>query len=304
MKKIEVIKSGITTFISRSGLQIKKYSPEILMVAGVAGIIGTMVLVHKSAKRVEDVVEHAEKRMSDIEHRKIRFCDYTEKEYKKDKTFAMMDTVYDFAKLYGPAVVLGTSSICCIAGSHYILRKRNIALMAAYEILNKGFLNYRNNVINELGKDTDRRFKNNIITKETCHKNDDGEISVEFTNSINPNLISPYAKFFDESCKEYSKNPEYNLSFLLLQQKNATDMLHARGHLFLNEVYDMLGIPRTQAGSVVGWVIGAGDDYVDFGIYDDNLYRRTTDFVNGYERTILLDFNVDGVIYDKIGGIY
>ena len=61
----------------------------------------------------------------------------------------------------------------------------------------------------------------------------------------------------------------------------------------------MLGIPRSQAGAVVGWVLGEGDDYIDFGMFDGN-NMATRDFVNGYERSILLDFNVDGVIYDLI----
>ena len=91
--------------------------------------------------------------------------------------------------------------------------------------------------------------------------------------------------------------------FLRAQQQYANDKLIAQGHLFLNEVYDMLGLPRTKAGAIVGWVYddnnAVGDNFVDFGIYD--VHRETArDFVNGYERSILLDFNVDGVIYDLI----
>jgi hypothetical protein len=116
-----------------------------------------------------------------------------------------------------------------------------------------------------------------------------------------PNGVSQYARFFDESCVQWSKTPEYNLTFLNCQQNYANDLLHSRGHVFLNEVYDMLGIPRSQAGAVVGWVLGKDNDvgYIDFGIYDGNR-MRARDFVNGYERSILLDFNVDGVIYDLI----
>ena len=65
----------------------------------------------------------------------------------------------------------------------------------------------------------------------------------------------------------------------------------------------MLGIPRTQAGQIVGWIYDEkhpiGDNKVDFGIY--NTYNEANrNFVNGYERTILLDFNVDGNILDMI----
>jgi hypothetical protein len=75
-------------------------------------------------------------------------------------------------------------------------------------------------------------------------------------------------------------------------------MLKARGHLFLNEVYDSLGMPRSEAGAVVGWIMGAGDDYVNFGVLIDN-DMCIVDFFYADDE-ILLDFNVDGVIFDKI----
>jgi len=113
--------------------------------------------------------------------------------------------------------------------------------------------------------------------------------------------ISDYARFYDDGCEGWTKDPELNLSFLRAQQQYANDKLVANGHLFLNEVYDMLGIPRTKAGQVVGWVYDLSnteaDNYVDFGLYDATK-EKTRDFVNGYERTILLDFNVDGPILD------
>ena len=113
---------------------------------------------------------------------------------------------------------------------------------------------------------------------------------------------SQYAKFFDESCPDWTRNSEYNLMFLSLTEQKATAKLVSQGYLFLNDVYDMLGISRTKAGAVVGWIYDkenpdhVGDNYVDFGIYDAKSRR----FVNGYETTILLDFNVDGLIFDKI----
>ena len=62
----------------------------------------------------------------------------------------------------------------------------------------------------------------------------------------------------------------------------------------------MLGIPRTKAGQVVGWIFDKdnpiGDNYVDFGL----LNTQNEDFVNGYKRSVLLDFNVDGMILDRI----
>lgn len=112
--------------------------------------------------------------------------------------------------------------------------------------------------------------------------------------------LSMYARFFDECCPAWTTSSEYNLHFLLAQQQHANNLLKARRYLFLNEVYDMLGIPRSKAGQCIGWIYDeqnpVGDNHVDFGIYD----RYNSDFVNTRKNTILLDFNVDGMILDRI----
>lgn len=112
--------------------------------------------------------------------------------------------------------------------------------------------------------------------------------------------VSHYARWFNEKCVAWSKDPEQNKFFLLQQQHYANEKLKVRGYLFLNDVYDMLGIPRTKAGQVVGWIYDPNDpnrdSYVDFGLFNHN----NEDFVNGYENSILLDFNVDGMILDRI----
>jgi hypothetical protein len=85
--------------------------------------------------------------------------------------------------------------------------------------------------------------------------------------------------------------------FLQCQQNYFNQQLKARGHVFLNEIYDAIGLERSKAGTIVGWVTdGNGDGYIDFGMFEDASRR----FINGIEPSILLDFNVDGVIYDLI----
>ena len=177
---------------------------------------------------------------------------------------------------------------------------RNAALIAAYKAVEQSFSTYRGRVREEFGEERDRDLSRGVVYEQVDLENAEGKKSRQIVASVDPNKISEYARFFDETCTEWERNAEYNLMFLKARQTYANDMLRARGHVFLNEVYDMLGIPRTKAGAVVGWVISKdGDNFVDFGIYNpDN--PRAADFVNGYEKSILLDFNVDGVIYDKI----
>ena len=298
--------------LGNASLQIRKHSPEIHMVAGVVGTVASTVLACKATLKVNEVLEE-KKNTIDAIHTCLEneTIEYTEEDSKKDLTILYAQTGIKLVKLYAPAVILGALSITSIVAGHKILKKRNLALAAAYAVVDKGFKDYRKRVVERFGEELDKELRYNLKAKEIEEvvKDKDGNEKVEkkvvnVVDSENPlNGVSEYAKFFDEVSTNWSKDPEYNLMFLRRQQDWANEKLKATGYLFLNEVYDMLGIPRTQAGQVVGWIYDKknpnGDNYVDFGIYDVHSEAKRG-FVNGVERSILLDFNVDGVIYDKI----
>lgn len=299
---------------NKIGLILKKNSPKILMGVGIAGSVVSTVLACKATLKVKDILDEKNETVEQI-HNCVEdeTVDYNEEDKKKDLTILYAQTGVKLAKLYLPSIALGALSIASIVSGYKILNKRNVALAAAYTVVDKGFKNYRKNVVERFGEEVDRELRHNIKAKQIEEKyiDKDGNEKTrkkkvyEITEDKKPGEgISEYAKFFDEwNTDEHSKDPEYNLMFLRKQQDYANEVLKHQGYLFLNEVYDMLGIPRTQAGQVVGWIYDennpTGDNYVDFGIYDLHDQQKR-DFVNGLERNILLDFNVDGVIYDKI----
>ena len=307
MNMSNIVNSATKTF-HRVGFQIKKHSPEILLVTGITGIVTSAVMACKATTKVDAIIEESKKSI-DMIHEGMEagnICDveYTEEDGKKDLAIVYIQTGVKFAKLYGPSVLLGLTSIGCILASNNIIHKRNVALSAAYTAIDRSFKGYRSRVIERFGESMDRELRYNIKTqevKETVVDEETGKKkTVKSTVSIvDPNTYSDYARFFDEYCAGWTKDAEYNLMFLRQQQNYANELLKSRGHLFLNEVYDMLGIDRTKAGNIVGWVYDekhpVGDNFVDFGIYVlDN--EKARDFVNGRERSILLDFNVDGDI--------
>ena len=309
MKKTEILSKVSSTF-STVSFSLKKHSPEILVMAGITGTIVSAVMACKATTKISNILDQTNE---DI--RQIHDClgdeglteKYSEEDGKKDLVIVYAKTGIKLAKLYGPSVLLGALSITGIVASNNILRKRNVALAAAYTAIDKGFKEYRSRVVERFGETVDHELKYNIKAKkfeETVTDESGKEKKVKKTVDIaDPNTYSDYARFFDDGCTGWEKNAEYNLMFLRAQQQYANDLLKSRGHVFLNEVYDMLGIPRTKAGQIVGWVYNekepTGDNFVDFGIYDTN--RETVrNFVNGYERTILLDFNVDGNILDLV----
>lgn len=299
---------------NKIGLILKKNSPKILMGVGIAGSVVSTALACKATLKVKDILDEKNETVEQI-HNCVEdeTVDYNEEDKKKDLTILYAQTGVKLAKLYLPSIALGALSIASIISGYKILNKRNVALAAAYTVVDKGFKNYRKNVVERFGEEVDRELRHNIKAKQIEEKyiDKDGNEKTrkkkvyEIAEDKKPGEgISEYAKFFDEwNTDEHSKDPEYNLMFLRKQQDYANEVLKHQGYLFLNEVYDMLGIPRTQAGQVVGWIYDennpTGDNYVDFGIYDLHDQQKR-DFVNGLERNILLDFNVDGVIYDKI----
>lgn len=300
--------------IGRGGIILKKYSPEILTAAGVVGTVGSTILACKATLKVEDILDEAKKKsnlINAVHDGEIEVdAEYTDKDYSKDLLVNRTQTAVKLIKLYGPAITLGALSITAILGGQHILRKRNVAVMAAYKLCEESFANYRSRVKDELGEEKDRQFYYGI-TEETVKdkvKSKDGKTKTVTTKveKAPDHLYSQYARFFDEANENWNKSPEQNMYFLKMVQNQMNDKLKARGHVFLNEVYDALGFERSEAGQLVGWVwnkdntaMEAGDGYIDFGIFDGNSYAKRA-FVNGDERSILLDFNIDGMIYDLI----
>lgn len=305
MKKFDIT-TKVTRGLNKAGFQLKKHSPEILIVAGVAGAVTSAVMACKATTKLNDILEESKEQVDKIheaiEHPENLPEEYTEEDGKKDLTIVYTQTAVKLLKLYGPSIVLGGLSITAILTSNNIMRKRNIAIAAAYTAVDKSFKDYRGRVVERFGKDLDRELRYNIKKEEVEETIVDEKTGKEKTikKTIDvANEVSEFAKFFDDGCTGWTKDPELNLAFLRKQQAFANDKLKANGYLYLNEVYDMLGIPRTKAGQIVGWIYDEknpiGDNYVDFGIFDSNKVKNR-DFVNGYERTILLDFNVDGNI--------
>lgn len=315
MSKLAIVNS-VTRSFHKVGFQLKKHSPEILVVTGVVGVVASAVMACKATTKVNSVLDKAK---DDIE--KIHDCvekgyitdgetkvNYSVEDSKKDLTITYVQTGLKLVKLYAPSVIFGALSITGILASNHILRKRNVALAAAYTVVDKGFKQYRGRVVERFGEELDKELKYGIKAKEVEEivQNEDGtETVVKKTINVvdKPDMYSDYARFFDDGCAGWDPNPEYSLTFLKHQQNYANDLLKSRGHVYLNEVYDMLGIPRTQAGQVVGWVYDPTDDtrdnFIDFGIYDE-CKTKARDFVNGYEPVILLDFNVDGNIWKEM----
>ena len=304
--------TNLTRSFHKAGLIVKKHSPEILAVAGTIGTVATVVAACKATTKLDGILEKSKEDIDKIhyatEHPEELEEEYTPEDSKKDLTIVYAQTGLKLVKLYGPAVLLGTASLAALLGSNQILRKRNAGLIAAYTVVDKGFKEYRERVVERFGKELDRELRYNIKAKEVTETiiNEDGSETTE-TKTVKvadiSKTASDYRKCFDETCMNWTRDREYNYMFLNRMQDYFNERLQSVGHVFLNEVYKELGFQRTPEGQHVGWIYDKNDptrqNYIDFGMFDLHDPDKRA-FVNGLEPSIWLDFQPDGVIHELV----
>ena len=299
---MNLVPKKLSRTVARKVLRAKKNSPHIFFAAGVVGAIGSTALACRATLKVSDVLEdleHDAKQVKELGDSAIANPEnsYSEGDFQTDIAYVYGKGAGRIIKLYAPAAILGTVSVMALTGSHIQLARRNAALTGALGVVSSAFETYRGRVRDELGKEKEAHIFHDVVEEERTV--DGKKVTVPVLSDPTGNSV--YARFFDEVSPNWTKDAEYNRLFVQAQQNYFNHLLHSRGHVFLNEVYDLLGMERSKEGAVVGWVYdpygqNEGDNFIDFGIFE--VYNR--DFVNGNERSILLDFNVDGVIYNLI----
>jgi hypothetical protein len=286
----------------------RKNSPTILFGVGVVSMVGSTVLACRATLKMEEVLneieleKHQQERVKElVDSGEVpEGTTYTDEEAKQDSVIIVVRGAAKVIKLYAPAIILGGVGIACLTKSHRILTDRNAALTAAYVALDTAFRTYRERVIDRYGEETDRDLRYDYEEVDVI---DESTGKVSTTLQVAEGLPSGYARWFDEENKNWTAPPYENLNWTFLRnnQNWCNDILKSRGHLFLNEVYKCLGLPHTSAGAIVGWVYDRdndrGDNFVDFGCFDEDTSPR---YSNGRDGAILLDFNVDGPIWDLI----
>jgi hypothetical protein len=272
-------------------LQLKKHSPHILFGAGIVGVTASTVLACRATLKVSDALDKIEDNVDAIKKDALKpYLSHRaepEIDVRREVAWEYARGGFEITKLYAPAVIIGAASIAALTGSHIQLTKRNNALAAAYVTLQAAFEKYRGRVREELGEDREK-----TLYRESQMALQSEAIEHGFAH---PNM---YARVFDEQNRNWVPNAESNRLFLEANERYFNDMLAVHKHVFLNDVYKNLGFEPTSAGQLVGWIWNSdrGDGYISFDVFDCSL----ADFPINGDRSVLLDFNVDGVIYQLI----
>ena len=315
MVSLSSIKSLTSTSLGRTGLILSKKSPEILLGVGVIGVVVGTVLACKATLKVEKVIQETKNTLENIEEAKkaIEISEevldkelYSEKDYQRDLAITYVKTGVELAKLYMPAIAVTGISIALIVGSHNILSKRNAAIAAAYKLIDAGFKQYRERVRNEYGEEADQKMRFGEKEITVIETNAKGKVK-EVTKKVLGNKdVAPYSFVWsEETATQYKRSYDMNHTLLRSFERFANDILNTRGHIFLNEILDDLGLERTSSGAIVGWVKDYNphnpnnDQYITFGL-NDPVNEERQDAHEAMVQPWFLNFNVDGNIYDLI----
>ena len=304
--------NNVSRTLHKVGFKIKKHSPEILIGVGIVGTVASGVMACKATLKVNEIIDEAKETVDAIHEgveQQKHMTDgetYTQEIANQDLAIVYIQTGWKLVKLYGPSVAHGAVSSGCMVASHTILRKRNLALAAGWKAADTAFKEYRGRVVERFGKELDRELRYNIKAKEIeeriVDENGNETVVTKTVEVVDPNAIhNIYSVVFCEGNIGWTRNAELNKVFLIQQQNYANDKLKTNGYLTLNEVYDLIGAPRTAYGQIAGWVYtedeSVGDNFVDFGMFDIK-NDKACDFINGHERSIILDFNCIGNILE------
>lgn len=287
---MKFVPKKVSRNIGRKILVAKKNSPHIFFATGIVGVVGSTVLACRATLKLEKTLDDIKDDINVVNG--LDLDRLSDREHAQAVGKVYINSGVELVKLYGPSIVIGGISIAALTGSHVQLARRNTALTVTLGAVMKAYEQYRIRVQDEVGEKRELEIYRGL-----------GDDTVEIeghkkkVQTTDPNAWSIYTRIFDESNVNWQRDSELNRIFIQCQQNYANHMLQSRGHVLLNDVYDQLGFNRSKAGAIVGWVLdGPGDGYIDFGLFEAASAR----FMNNMEQSIILDFNVDGVVYDKI----
>lgn len=291
---MKYVPKAVTRLGARSLLKLSKHSPTILVVTGVVGFGATAVMAARATRKIDPVIDHHKDQIETLR---------TEPGKERGRELAKIywGTAVGLGRIYGPTVVAGSLSAAAVLSGHNILRGRHVATIAAYSGLMDQFKSYRGRVSDTLGEKAESDIYNGARGEWVEDPDHKGEYKLKPVYDENPEDLNFCRPWFDETNRQWTRNAESNYLWLKGVQSHMNNLLQIRGHVFLNEVFDALHMPRCPEGQQTGWVLdnAEGDGYIDFGFMTSD-EPAVVAFRNGVERTIRLNFNIDGIVWDKI----
>ena len=223
--------SRVQQGVKNLGGAISRNSPAILTGLGCAGVLTTAILTGRATLRASEIL----------------------KMEVPDEQLPATEIVKLTWKVFIPPVLVGASSIACIIGANTINTHRNAALAALYSLSETAFREYKEKVVEEIGRNKELKVRDSIA-QDRVTTNPVGDRTIIFTG--NGEVLC-----YDALCDRYFKSSAEKIrqQVLELNEDLRNDMW-----LDLNDLYYAIGLPSTKLGNQVGFDIDKGYIQVDY----------------------------------------
>lgn len=289
--------------IGRVKFQAIDKAPVIGIVSGTIFFGLSLYSMYKATRKVDGILEEHNAALDELKNIQNiiesddvpdEYANVTVEDIKSRRGKVYRKTGMKMAVTFAMTFVFGAASLGSFYFSAKELNGRYVGACAALGAVAKDKEHLEKQILDKYGADELAALKKASKDEEIVetHKDENGKEVVD--KIVSPNYDA-YARLFDSTCPDFEKDPESNLTFLNAKRDWAEYLLRTRGRLFLNEVYDMLNMPRTDEGQVMGWTYdkkkqGNPDHLlVSFGLHD----KRNERFMLGLEPVALLIFNVE-----------
>lgn len=298
------IAAKVGTVGAKALFKVKKASPELLIGGGIAVIVAGTVLACKATKKAEEIIYETEQDVLNIKEG-IAKNEIINEDGINDIRHIKVKMVGRMIANYAIPAACITSGIAMILASHGIMKKRQTALLTAYNALDAAFKKYRERVMaEENGRERDRRYLtgDDYPRDDVMNENEVDDINRRGLQLMHVN--SPYGPYTFEyskfTARKWAPDALSNLNTIRSAEEWANRQLRLKGHLFLNDVLNYLDMDQVPWGQLVGWIRGSenGDSYVQILATDT---WETLEFdTDGWKKPVFLEFNCDGAIWEDI----
>lgn len=210
------LEKNLSMLAHRSSSWFKRSSPTILCVVAAIGVVGTAVAAALATKPALDAVDEYE---------------------EENGPLTTPEKVLMMAPSYIPAATIAVGTMVCIFGANALNKRQQAMIVSAYGLLDRGYKEYKDKVLEMLGKDGELEIRDAIV-KDHIKENPPEDTDTEL-----PLFYDIFSKqYFNLSMEDFiDANYKLNRNFAL------------RGYSSLEEFYAFLGLDSTELSEIVGW---------------------------------------------------
>ena len=208
---------------------LRRSSPTILTVLGIAGVVGTTVMAIKATPKAMKLIK-------------------AKKDELNTDKLTPTELVQTTWKCYIPSALIGAGTIVCIIGIGVMDKRNQAALTSAYAMLNESYKQYRQAAKEVYGEDADNKIHAEMAK-------DARVASYEWGYQVYNMDMDPESEqllFYDLTSKKYFTT---TMAAVLNAQYHVNRNLAVRGDCSLNEYLSFLGIDGVDKGDEMGWDI-------------------------------------------------